>query len=199
MKYDSKQSGVTLLELLVALAIFAVIGVIAYSGLNITLTMRSQTDKHAAQLAQLQIAFARLGKDFEQYVNRPIRDEYGDFKPAIQGTESYLELTCAGWRNPAQQPRATLQRVAYFVEKGILKRSYWRVLDRAQNSQALHVELLREVDAFTLRFLSQDLKWHNEWPPQVIESAGVKLIAVEVTLIVKQWGSLPRIFQLIDL
>jgi len=198
MKSDLKYSGVTLLELLVALAIFAVIGVIAYSGLSITLTLRSQTEAHATQLAQLQMAFSRLGRDIEQYVNRPIRNEYGDMKPAIQGTEFYVELTCNGWRNPAQQQRATLQRVAYFVEEGILWRSYWRVLDRAQNTEALKVELLQNVESITLRYLSQDLQWYNEWPPQSLELVGIKLVAVEITLVVKQWGSLPRIFQVID-
>lgn len=198
MNYNSKYCGVTLLELLVALAIFAVIAVIAYSGLNITLTMRAQTDEHAAQLAELQMAFSRLGKDIEQYINRPIRNEYGDIEPAIQGTDIHLEFTCTGWRNPMQQPRAELQRVAYHVAEGILWRSYWRVLDRAQNTQVLKVKLLQNVESFALRFLGQDLKWYDAWPPQSFEQAETQLIAVEVTLIMTHWGSLKRIFQIVD-
>jgi len=67
----------TLLELLVALAIFAIIAIMAYAGLNTILTARQQTDQHATQLAHLQLTYLWLGRDIEQLMKRAIRDQYG--------------------------------------------------------------------------------------------------------------------------
>jgi len=193
--------GFTLLELLVALTIFAVIATLAYSGLNTVLTTRLQIERHTNQLAQLQMTFARLGRDIEQYLPRPIRNEYGDLQPAFQGTVTTLELTCAGWRNPAQQPRSSLQRVAYQVVDNTLWRIYWPVLDRAQDTKPLRTSLLKDVSEIRLRFLDELQQWHEEWPPSLPPTEVVNLLslkAVEVVLVVKEWGPLTRLFQVVD-
>jgi general secretion pathway protein J len=202
-----KHRGFTLLELLVALAIFAVIATLAYNGLNTILMLRTQTDHYANQLAHLQMVFTWLERDIEQSVGRPIRDEYGDLQPALQGTKSSLELTHAGWRNPAQLPRSSLQRVVYVIQGKTLSRTYWQVLDRAQDSQPIQVELLNEVDNLQFRFLDNQFQWHNQWPPLDLFTLPptsppaekipppVTLIAIEVTLTVENWGRLIRLFQ----
>ncbi|KHD07289.1 hypothetical protein PN36_19795 [Candidatus Thiomargarita nelsonii] len=183
--------GFTLLELLVALAIFALIAVMAYSGLDTILTARLQTDQHATQLARLQMAFIWLGRDIEQYIERPIRDQYGNSQPALQGTISHLELTRAGWRNPAQQQRSSLQRVAYHLENKILMRSYWSVLDRAQYARTFKMDLLNDVNEIELRYLDENLRWHEQWSSN--EKGSLK--AIEVTLTVLDWGRIIRLFR----
>ncbi|MEK8018143.1 MAG: type II secretion system minor pseudopilin GspJ [Candidatus Parabeggiatoa sp.] len=196
--------GFTLLELLVALAIFAVIAVMAYSGLDTVLTARQQTDQHATQLARLQMAFIWLGRDIEQHINRPIRDQYGDRQAILQGTISQMELTRAGWRNPAQQQRSSLQRVAYHLEDKTLWRSYWRVLDRAQDAQPIRMGLLKEVNEIQLRYLDEHLRWHEQWPPLNFSNGASNeqansnqtLKAIEVTLTVAKWGRLTRLFRI---
>jgi len=109
--------GFTLLELLVALTVFAVISVMAYSGLNTVITARLQIKQQAEQLANLQQIFIKLGRDIEQIVQRPIRNQYGDEESHIKGTLQQIEFTRSGWRNPAQQNRSSLQRVAYHLQK----------------------------------------------------------------------------------
>lgn len=183
--------GFTLLELLVALAIFAVIAVMAYKGLDTILTAHLQTDQHATQLARLQMTLTWLGRDIEQYIERPIRDQYGDRQQALQGTISHLELTRAGWRNPAQQQRSSLQRVAYHLENKTLMRSYWWVLDRAQDARPLKMDLLNEVNEIQFRYLDENLRWREQWPPN--EKASLK--AIEVTLTVLGWGRITRLFR----
>lgn len=196
--------GFTLIELLVALAIFAVIVVMAYGGLNTVLQVHSHLEQQGTQLAQLQIAFTWLERDLEQIIDRPIRDEYGDKQPAIQGTLHQLELTRAGWRNPAQQPRSTLQRVAYQLEDKILWRSYWQMLDRAQDSRPLKVDLSSNITELKLRYLDSRLQWHEQWPPAaVLETPAAEsnnqlqptLKAIEVTVTVVRWGQLTRLFR----
>jgi general secretion pathway protein J len=196
--------GFTLIELLVALAIFAVIAVLAYGGLNTVLQVHSHLEQQGTQLAQLQIAFTWLERDLEQIVDRPIRDEYGDKQPAIQGNFQQLELTRAGWRNPAQQPRSTLQRVAYHLEDHNLWRYYWQRLDRAQDSRPLKVDLLSNLTEFKLRYLDNHLQWHEQWPPtEILKTPPTEtqnqiqstLQAIEVTVTVVGWGQLMRLFR----
>ncbi|MDM8559473.1 type II secretion system minor pseudopilin GspJ [Thiotrichales bacterium HSG14] len=190
--------GFTLLELLVALAIFAVIAVMAYSGLNTVLTVRLQTEQYATQLAHLQMAMTWFGRDIEQYIERPIREQYGDKQLSLQGTNSQIELTRAGWRNPAQQQRSSLQRVAYHLEDQTLLRLYWRVLDRAQDTQPNKMALLNDVNNLQLRYLDKNKRWHEQWPSSDLlttKNAILPIIAIEVTLKVKEWGRITRLFR----
>lgn len=189
--------GFTLLELLVALSIFAVIAVMAYSGLNIILTVHSQTEQEARQLADLQMAFTWLQRDIQQQVERPIRNEYGDRQPSIQGERTYLEFTRAGWYNLAQQPRSSLQRVAYRLENKILFRDYWNVLDRAQDTKPIQIILFNKINSLQFRFLDNQLQWHEQWPDSLTSpEQDLKLRAVEVTLELNPWGKLTRLFQI---
>jgi general secretion pathway protein J len=195
-----QQNGFTLLELLVAMGIFAVLAAMAYSGLNSVMTARQVTNQHADRLAQLQMAFLWLGRDVEQAVDRSIRDEYGDVQPAMLGVETgryQLELTHTGWRNPAGRARSNLQRVAYGIRDGALVRAYWNVLDRAQDSQPLESVLLDEVDKLELRFLDEKSKWRDSWPGGQLGSrpSTVPPKAVEVTLETKAEGRITRLFR----
>lgn len=199
-----KHCGFTLLELLVAIGIFALLAAMAYGGLNLILKEREATDKHAARLAQLQRTFLWLGRDIEQTLNRPIRDEYGDKQPALTGVEVgryQLELTRAGWRNPAGRTRSNLQRVAYGIQDEKLVRAYWNVLDRAQDSQPLETELLDGVIRMELRFLTLQTgnkkEWVDSWPSSElgIQSSVDPPHAVEVTLETEAEGRITRLFR----
>lgn len=205
MKCKTRCAGFTLVELLIALSIFAILSVMAYSGLNSVLDTRRQVEAEAARLAALQGAFARIEQDLEQAVSREIRDEYGDAQRALRspvGNDgAQLELTRSGWRNPMQRPRAHLQRVAYGLKGKRLVRFHWYVLDRAQDSRPVETVLLEDVDRFELRFLDADRQWHAQWP--VEQPAGqesqVKAAlpsGVEVGLEIKGWGRVVRLLRL---
>lgn len=188
--------GFTLLELLIALAIFSLIAVLAYSGLVSVLRVDAQVAQVTQQLTRLQLTFQRLQQDITQLVHRPIRNEYGDSMPAIQATTQQLEFTRAGWRNPLQQARSQLQRVNYVVEKQTLWRSYWQVLDRTRDSQPQRSALLTEVTGFKLRFLDEQLAWHDEWMSIESQATGksLQLKAIEINLSITDWGELTWLF-----
>jgi general secretion pathway protein J len=185
------ERGFTLLELLIALAIFSLVAVIAYRSLLSVVQVSERVEQMTQQLTQLQLTFQKLQQDVMQLRYRPIRNEYGDNIAAIQGTAQQFELTRAGWRNSLQQQRSQLQRVNYVLEGRTLWRSYWQVLDRTRDSQPLRTALLTDVTHFKLRFLDEHLEWHEEW--QSSESKTEKTLqlkAVEVTLTVSHWGEL---------
>jgi len=199
-----KQTGFTLLELLVSIAIFALLAAMAYGGLNLIMKERDATDKHAERLAQLQRTFLWLGRDIEQTINRPIRDEFGDKQLALMGVEVgryQLELTRDGWRNPAGRTRSHLQRVAYGVKDEKLVRAYWNVLDRAQDSQPLETVLLDGVIRMELRFLpkkdDKQKDWVDSWPSSSLgtQPSDDPPRAVEVTLETEAEGRITRLFR----
>ncbi|EDN71908.1 outer membrane secretion protein W [Beggiatoa sp. SS] len=106
--------------------------------------------------------------------------------------------------HPAQQQRSSLQRVAYHLEDKTLWRSYWRVLDRAQDAQPIRMGLLNEVNEIQLRYLDEHLRWHEQWPPLNFSNGAPNeqansnqtLKAIEVTLTVAKWGRLTRLFRI---
>lgn len=196
------QSGFTLLELLVALSIFSVIAIMAYSGLNTVLKAHEQTSQQSKQLAKLQMAIHFFSRDIQQFVNRPIRNEYGDLEPAMYGANNRLSFTHAGWHNPTQQKRSQLRYVQYFIENQQLWYRYWMVLDRAQDTQAYQVKLLDDIEDMQFRFLSEDHKWLSTWviePHRAAQDSRLQFVpptALEITLKTQRWGEIRRLFTL---
>lgn len=198
--------GFTLLELLVALAVFAIMATAAYSGLRSVLFTRAAVEEQNHRLAAVQLAVFRLEQDVEQAIPRGIRDEYGDPQPALRGgdlLDEALILTRVGWDNPLGQSRATLQRVAYRLQEGRLWRLYWDVLDRSGPMAPHETLLLEQVRGFRVRFLDQDQQWRNDWPPPVTDrtsdqppNPNLPPRAVEITLTLEDWGVITRLFPL---
>jgi len=196
--------GFTLLELLVALAVFSIMAVAAYSGLRNVLFTRAAVEAQNQRLAAVQMAVYRLEQDIEQAAPRGIRDEYGEPQGALLGgalTSDRLTLTRAGWDNPLGQRRTTLQRVAYRLRDGRLWRLHWPVLDRGGLIEPRETLLLDRVREFKVRFLEQD-DWRDDWPPPVSSGNESKPDpdrlprAVEISLTLEDWGEIIRLFPL---
>lgn len=195
-------TGFTLLELLVALAIFAVLATMAYTALNSVLTARKQVEAKSARLTALQTALMVLERDVEQSTTRGIRDELGDAQPSLQGGgvgTVVLSLTRDGWRNPLGSARSNLQRVSYLFNDKKLIRQSWSILDRAPTTEAYSEVMLDDVKAVDVRFLGQDGQWADYWPPQTGAAQAVIVIppplAVEISLDAEGWGRITRLFR----
>ncbi|MFY9179567.1 MAG: type II secretion system minor pseudopilin GspJ [Venatoribacter sp.] len=176
-----KQRGFTLLEVLIAVSITALIGVGAVQLLSNIIDSRRATEIRSEQLASLQRFNMVVARDLEQIINRTVRDEFGNAKPALvlDGAEYLIEFTRAGWRNSpfSESPRSELQRVAYRLESldssaceiakqrlqswGIndskgecLVRYFWPVLDQSNHSQPISQVLLEQVDGLEIDVLA---------------------------------------------
>ncbi len=198
-----RQSGFTLVELLVAMAIFAIISVLALGGLNAVATQQSLTRAKLEELARLQRAFEYLYRDFSQVYPRPVRDELGQDREAAllaDGRQDYLlRLTRGGWRNPAGLPRGSLQRVQYRLEAGQLMREYWPVLDRPLGMEPYSEVLLDGVDRLAIEFLDADGQWREQWPPlnALNDPALPRPRAVRLTLELDGWGEIQRLVEML--
>ena len=198
---STAQRGFTLLEMLVAIAIFALVAIMAHGGLRSVLQQRSHVEQQSEALQQLQMAMLLIGRDLTQASLRGIRDEYGDHQSALRGDslgERRLEFTRDGWRNPAAQPRSELQRVAYGLQDQQLLRWSWQVLDRAQDSQAYQASLLSGVEELQLRYLDAQREWQDHWPPSQGDGQiqPILPLAIEMRLGLQGQGEIRRLFVL---
>jgi general secretion pathway protein J len=198
---SARNGGFTLLELLVAMFIAAVIFAMGYGAINQAVKNRVQLQEQQATILELQNAVRTIEQDFVQLAPRPVRQPVGnDYYPALMSsitTQPFVQLTRAGWTNPSGLQRPALQRVAYFFEKGTLRREYWNVLDPAQSSKTVQRDLLTHLKAVQLRFYSVSQTWSTQWPLSTrTADYETRPIAVEVTLDTENWGKIVRIIEL---
>ncbi len=195
------QHGFTLLELLIAISIFAIIATFVYSGLKVVLDTEQQTRLYSNRMTRLQLGLNLIQRDIIQAVNRPIRDQNGDTQPALAsgGFSGFLlELTRQGYANPMKLHRSNLQRVGYQLEEETLYRVTWPVLDRAQDTEPNRFKLFDQINTLEITYYDKELNKQDRWPPEI---SGVDAdkppnlpVAIEINMELKDWGNIRRIF-----
>lgn len=160
------EAGFTLVELLVALAIFALISVagvmLLRSGSDTQLAVKGRLE----DLSRTNRLYNAIEGDLAQAIARPVRDQSGQPVPAFTendaGTPGALfGFVRAGWSNFDEAPRAGLQRVAYVLEDGALKRLGWPMLDGAAPADA--ATLVENVSAAQLQYRDERGEWRSDW------------------------------------
>jgi general secretion pathway protein J len=217
------ERGFTLIELAVAMLIAAIMATIGYRAIRQALITHDALKEQQAHLLELQTAVRVLEQDFVQLAPRPVRQAVGN-EPAqsaltggvgttqgslgtgpTSGTPPIVAFTRAGWSNPAGLARPGLQRVAYYLENGTLRRENWSVLDPTLASTTARRELLTHVKAVTIRYLDVNHQWQDQWPPatsttlisQALEATlRQRPLAVEITLDTEDWGKVVRIVEI---
>ena len=194
--------GLTLIEMLVAVFVFAVLATLTYQALARSLENSEFLTSRMNRVQDIQLAMRFLESDLLQTAPRPVRDELGEqLMPAIQSDASSqfaLEVTRGGWSNPAGLPRSTQQRIAYQLVDGELSRYHWYVLDRTFSNEPIQTVLLGDVDAILFRYLRPSGEWVEQWPA-VGAGTGVnpqnRPRAVEIVLSLADEGEITRIVE----
>ncbi len=194
--------GFTLIEVLVAMFLLAILGTAGFTMLSQITETRSRIEGQSTRLNALQRTFYWLAEDITQIADRPIRSAVDSELPAfefnIQG-DSLFQFTRAGWTNPAGDilpARSTLQRVAYELEDDRLLRSYWYHLDGLSEEPTRRRQLLDGLEDLTMRFMDDEGSWQETWPPIGVEEDPGLPRAVEFTFELEDMGSVVRIFGL---
>ncbi len=192
--------GFTLLEVLVAIAILALVAVGAYQLLAGTVSTRDRGLAHEKKLQALQKAEMLIQRDLLQVVMRPVRDEFGDVQPGFYlPRENVMEFTRRGWRNPLQASRSDMVRLRYSVVGGQLIRERWSSLDRARASLPEKTVLLDDIERFQLQVFANGT-WGKDWPllDQIQkDKKGIPLPeAVEISFTHQLWGEIRRVILL---
>lgn len=175
----------TLIEILIALFIFAIIGVIAAMSLHGLLRTQRELKKSDNQIMQLQMAMVMMRRDIAQMMNRPIRDSNGNVEPAFLAVGvNEIDFTCAGF---------DLQRVGYTLSGDDLIRLTWNSLDHETLEKPEQKILLQHVRSLHWQFVTGQNVTTNTWPPalgsnQQMENASPlpKVVLLVMTLQNKQ-------------
>lgn len=194
-------AGFTLLEILVALTVFAVIGLVSAQLMSQTVRSNENLSQRGERLTDIHRAMQAVQRDIMQLADRPIRDEFsgpGDppRPPLMIGDEGALELSRSGWRNPLNLPRSEVQRVAYRWEDEQLIRGYWLVLDRAPDSEPVQQVVLEGVSQIEFFALDVSGNEYAFWPPPAgTTNSGQELAGIIMRLEIAPYGVVERVWE----
>lgn len=189
--------GFTLLEMLVAIMIFALLSLAAYQILQGVLRSGEISKIHSERLTELQRAMLIIEQDFTQMVARKSRQEgvekdnlrtitagKGIFSSQDQG----IEFNRLGWNNPlGLLPRSNILRVRYVLRDGQLQRLYFLYPDTTSGQEPETQVLLNDIEKLSFRF------WNNGWKSNW--SADEKLPeGVEINFTSKHFSDIRRVF-----
>lgn len=194
--------GFTLIEILVAMAIFSLIGLASAGVISSVIESDNQSKQRIQQLEGLQRAMLTIERDMMQAMPRATRIE-GELNDTVMVSgENVLSSEAdgigfvrAGWHNPQLiLPRSTLQSVGYRLQDGELHRLYGNYLDNVIGYEPKVRVLLTGIEDFQITLLTkrENLDDPNTWEE---EYSGSSLpIAISVTITSETFGSIHRDF-----
>jgi general secretion pathway protein J len=192
-KRPLRSAGFTLVEMLIALTIFGMLTAGGVALLSFSVTSQEMTERQLATLGSIRRAGALLTADLAQAAPRPWRDEQGRQQPAFWGAPGQesrvLVLVRAGWDNPEQLPRSSLQRVEYRLQGGRLLRIGYTNVDGG--GAAAVTTLIEDVQQLNLRFRDRDGAWRADWQPP---DPSVLPVAIELTVSSERFGPVRQLF-----
>ncbi len=193
-------SGFTLLELIVAVAVFAVVSVMAYSGLDLMLRSRDQLEAQAERQREIALAVLRVERDLRQALARPVRGAYGEDLRAFVGSEAAVQWTTLDLAASEDGVHAQAERVSYAVLDHALWRTSDSVLDSSPRETATRRRLLEDVVRIRWRFVSGPRQSSDQWPPRTGVTAPEALPrAVEFRIDLSDVGEISRLIELPEL
>jgi general secretion pathway protein J len=192
--------GFTLLEILVAVGIFALFSTMAYAGLVRILDTRDRLEAERAFWRGLTLTFTQMEDDLAQARQRTIRDSIGATVLAFRGQpvdaralgDPSLEFTRGGVLTLGEGPIPDMQRIGYRIREGSLWRLVWPALDQPPTNTPREYLLLAGVQDMKLRFHATGGEWQDRWPGDVNVQKGLP-DAVEVTMVMDGRGEFMRL------
>lgn len=178
--------GFTLVEVLVALAIFALIAAGGTSLIAFSADTQAAVGARMESLARLERTRAQLAADLSQLADRPTRGLDGLSLPAFiarGGAENGVKLIVVrrGWENPDGRPRASLHYVEYALTDGRLERRARSAVDGAPLGPA--AILMEDISGFEIA------AWRGDrWEPLSGGFQGSPPSALQVVLTTADHG-----------
>jgi len=195
----TRAAGFTLIEVIVATAIFALVAAIAASGLSsISKSYTALADQRADRHA-LSRALAAIELDLQQALARAVRSPMGTVQPAFSGDSNSFELTTSSLSVTGAGPQAALLRVRYETRQNNLQRLVRAELDAAPNSQQSQRVLLSGVQNIRLQYWDFSDVRSPIWPPANSNYTIDQLPrALEIRIVHSRFGELVRLISISD-
>lgn len=196
----NKNKGFTLVEIIVAVMIYAIIAVISYKVVSSLLLTKQVTGDAQKKIGGVSNALSRMSHDWERAIPLIVRDADGNFLPAVAGHsgvfsdfDSQIEFTLNGYVGDDINDSTPPRRVGYRFINDELYYISWPVLNRTQTTRPTVSLLMEDVKDFDVEYLYPDNKWHDSWP-----IAGQDLSelprAVRITIVLSSGESAVRIW-----
>jgi general secretion pathway protein J len=165
----SAEHGFTLIELLVAVMIFAMLATGGVLLLRSTVAGQAAVRVHLDALADVQRGLSTLDADLSQATVRISRTQDGALAPAFfgraaQDDEPLMQFVRDGWSNPGMLRHPSLQKIEYWWRDGRLERIGYDALDGAEPTEP--AVLFDGVTALTLRYRAKNGSWLERWAPE---------------------------------
>lgn len=193
----TRSPGFTLFEMVIAVSIFALMGVMAFTGLN-QMTRNGQEVADANdRLSDLQFAVVYMVRDWTQVSPRRIRNQYGDEEHNVVIEDDIITFTRGGWSNLLGRKRSSLQRVQYRVVDNQLRRRHWPSLDQGIGEEPIEVAMLDEVESMEVVFLDAQGQAIRDWP-QDGGSSEDRPIMLAIRLELSDIGEISRLLEIPD-
>ena len=181
-----EERAFTLVELLVALAIFALISAFAYRGLAVLMDSRAHLERDSRKWRDLALFVGRFERDVQATLDRPAVGPSGTPQAPISSlldiggatTTTGLAVTRSGaslYANALAGP----QRVGYRLAEGRVERLAWTAVDAAPRASVAATPVLEDVRALSFRFLDRSLEWRRDWALPATQGTP---LAVEMTV-----------------
>ena len=202
-----RAKGLTLLEMLVAIAVFALLSVMTFVALDQILRVRDRVTDERRFWTGLAMCFAQLHDDLSQARPRTIIDDDGQtlaafiVRPQDMRTRDApeLELTRGGVLVVGNAMSSDLERVGYALRHHVLWRMSWPVLDRAPDTVPVKEAVLHNVTRFRVHVFTPEKLWSDIWPPLPVAASVTTVVnplprGVEVNLSVRGRGRFKWLF-----
>ncbi|MEO0385959.1 MAG: type II secretion system minor pseudopilin GspJ [Pseudomonadota bacterium] len=186
--------GLSLIEVLAAMAIFGILATMTNQALLTALKIEPRLEDRRSALAMLQRAVTQIARDLENAV--PIAP--AEAGSALRLGEDGQEIVFArgGVANPAGLPRSGYQRVAYLWDgdAAALDRRVWTHLTATPRAAPRTDRILSGVTALTFRAYSAETGWRDSWPPA--ETPEAWPTGLDIVLTTETWGEIRRVVSL---
>lgn len=191
-----KQQGFTLLEVLIAIAIFSIISLSSFTIFDSVLTGDATSKVRSERQNELQSAFLIIERDLTQISRRTMRIEgeapltrlIQSASDNVASEERAIAFVRGGWTNPGLLlPRSDLQPVAYRLTEETLERLHFNFVDSVMGEKPKVRPLIRDVTNIAFEYYDGK-KWQETWTNNTLPLA----IAIEVDT--KDYGVIRRQF-----
>lgn len=197
----ARAAGFTLVEMLVALLVFALLSAIGVAVMAYAADNQGVVQSRMDRLGEFQRARALLKADLAQAAPRRVRERDGTparnafigstagESRATSGAVPLLALVRRGWTNPDAEPRASMQYVEYRLVDGQLERSVRTALDGA--ASGVPQVMLKGIESATIGYHYRG-QWIDGWPG----GAAAMPDAVRLRLQLEGLGRIEQLFLL---